>query len=264
MFYKSSETILGLDHYWFFLFLGVVVTVIFSFLRRKKYGLSIPLSIIYTVFFFVQALLGAKLLFGLERVFATGSFSDFNMSGQSLYGGIFMSALYAPAFALLSRKKCFMMYDYTAPYGMILLAFCRMGCFADGCCGARLMYIDGKPLYLPVQLFEMTTDLIILALLFYWEEKKLNWHKITDENQKKPSPYNGVLFFVMLMAYGTCRFFFEFIRVNSKVFLGMSFGQIYSILFVLLGAAVLYYQYKKRVQSDTKHKKQPKKKQIQA
>ena len=242
-FAKPVAKLLGLSYYWFFLVLGIIVTIWCAILRREKYGFGIAISIVFPVLFFLQALLGAKLLFAVEKMITAGSFSAFNMSGQSLYGTLFTTFLLAPLAALLFRKKTLQIYDYMAPFWLILLIFCRMGCFTDGCCGADLIHIGGKPLYLPVQLFEMTLDLVLLAVLFYFEENKLTWHKLTGKKDK-PNLYNGSLFFLMLVCYGVYRFILEWPRSNPVMFLGMTFGQIYSLIAIVIGLAVLYSRWK--------------------
>lgn len=251
-FAKPVAKLLGLSYYWFFLVLGIIVTIWCAILRREKYGFGMVVSIVFPVLFFLQALLGAKLLFAMEKVMTAGSFSVFNMSGQSLYGTLFTTFLLAPLAALLLRKKIFQIYDYMAPFWLILLIFCRMGCFTDGCCGADLIYVGGKPLYLPVQLFEMALDLVLLAVLFYFEENKLTWHKLTGKKDK-PNLYNGSLFFLMLACYGVYRFILEWPRNNPVMFLGMTFGQIYSLVAIVIGLALLYTQRKQYLAASKKH-----------
>ena len=185
---------------------------------------------------------------------SVGSFSAFDMSGQSLYGTLFTTFLLSPVAAFLLKKKVRLIYDYMAPFWLILLIFCRMGCFTDGCCGADLIFIsDEKPLYLPVQLFEMILDLILLSLLFYIEDYKLTWNKKETTNPK-PNLYNGSMFFVMLVCYGFYRFILEWPRNNPVMFLGMTFGQIYSLVFLIIGSFILIHFYQK-TQARAKHTK---------
>lgn len=238
-FFKRIPKIFGLTYYWFFLILGIVVTIAVSILRREKYGFNLVFSIAFPILFFLQALVGAKFLFAIEKVINARSIAAFDMSGQSLYGTLITTFPLAPLVAVFMKKKVLLIYDYMSSLWMILLIFCRIGCFTDGCCGARLIYVLDKPLILPVQLFEMFFDIIILAVLFYWEEKKLNWAH--NKKKKKNNSYNGILFFAMLIMYGVCRFMLEFIRDNPRIFLGMSFGHIYSLIFIIVGAVFLYF-----------------------
>ena len=249
-FNKLTEKILGLSYYWFFLVLGIIATILFSIIRREKYGFGIVFSLVFPIFFFLQALVGAKFLFGLEKVIASGKLSTFNMNGQSLYGTLFTTFSLAPIVSVLTRKKLSLIYDYIAPLWMILLIFCRMGCFTDGCCGANMIIAGGQAFYLPVQLFEMIFDLGVLALLFSWENNKLTWYK-EESNSEKPNLYHGTLFFVMLALYGLYRFVLEFFRNNPVMFLGMTFGQIYCVIIIIVAGLVLLYssrKYKTRVE----------------
>ena len=257
-FAKPFEKILGLSYYWFFLLVGIIVIILFSIMRREKYGFGMIFSIVFPVFFFLQALIGAKFLFGLEKVVSTGKFSAFDISGQSLYGTLFTTFSLAPLVALFTRKKLSLIYDYMASLWMILLIFCRMGCFTDGCCGADILMFGNQAFYLPVQLFEMVFDFGVLALLFSWEENKLTWDK-TDSNSKNPNLYHGILFFVMLALYGVYRFVLEFFRNNPVMFLGMTFGQIYCLIILIVAGFVLWHRFS-RYQLELKRLSRTKKK----
>ncbi len=221
--------ILGLTHSWFVLLIGAVCAVVMAAVRRKQYGLTIAQTIIFSVMLAIQAVVGAKVLFGIERVMGG---NEFNMSGLSLFGGVFFTLMFTPIMARIFKKDTAMLFDFVAPLGMILIASARMGCFFAHCCGAKAQMINGRPFYWPVQLFEVILDLSVLAVLLYWEQNKLNW----AEKNRKVNAYNGILALTILACYGTYRFMLEFLRDTPKDWLGMSNGQVYSL--ICLGVSI--------------------------
>ena len=110
----------------------------------------------------------------------------------------------------------------------------RVGCFINGCCGAWTFWHNGVPIVLPVQLFEVLCDLLILELCY-----KLS------ENQK----YIGYSFPVSLFLYGVCRFLLEFLRKNPKTVLFLTNAQIFSLIAIVSGIVMI-----KILKSKTMHK----------
>ena len=230
VFNKTTEGILWIPHYWFMLSVGAVIACLLAFWRRQLYELNVWQTIAVMIFLPVEAVVGSKLLFALEN--------GFIFSGMSLFGGVFMTVVVVPLFAKVLRKPIARMYDFIAPMGITLIAFVRMGCFMDGCCGAAPGYVGDTYFVLPIQLFEVVLDFGVLAVLLYLEQHKLTF----GENAKKINFYNGTLALVILTSYGAYRFILEFWRNTPKVHLGMSIGQIYALIILAFGASLLYYR----------------------
>ena len=249
-FHKITKTIFGIPHYYFMVLIGAIVACLLAFWRRKQYDLSIVHTIILMVLLSVQAFVGSKLLFALENGFV--------FDGLSLFGGVFMTVAFVPIVAIILKKEIAKLFDFIAPMGMTLIASVRMGCFMDGCCGAPLRYIGPKAFILPVQLFEVILDLSVLAVLLYLEQNKLTW----GEKDKKINLYNGTLALVILASYGTYRFILEFWRATPKNLLGMSNGQVYSLICLALSIIIFLNRkqkhdraLKKQMFHDKKHTK---------
>jgi len=230
-------SILGIDAYVFLMMVGLLFTIVLAVLRRHLLEIKSVTAVIIAVVFFLQAYLGAKILYGLELVISENDFGMFDMEGQSLYGTVFISFLFIPILAKLLRKNINSMFDYIAPFWIVLLAFVRLGCFTIGCCGADACMISGVSIILPVQLFEVICDLIIMQIVFCFENK-------ANEKCEKFIK-TGDSFFIMIGLYGLCRFLLEFIRATEVIFAGFTFGQIYSIICIFISIIVICLNKKK-------------------
>lgn len=237
---ESSPAILGIDVYWILMIIGLIITIIVAYLRREIYGINSLASFMIAVVFFLQAFLGAKLLCGIEMVITDRSFDSFDMSGQSLYGTIFISFLFIPILSKILKMDTWALYDYVAPFWAILLIFVRTGCYFHGCCGADACLISGVELILPVQLFEVIIDLIILQIVFNIENRNIG----SSENERK----TGNSFFMMIALYGLFRFMLEFIRNNTIIWIGMTFGQIYSVICIVIAICAMMKE-KKQIEN---------------
>lgn len=225
------SSILGISLYWILMFIGLFITIILAYLRRNIYGIKGWVSIVVAIVFFLQAFLGAKLLFGIEMAFNQNSIKSFDISGQSLYGTVFISFAFIPILALILKKRAVELYDYIAPFWLVLLVFVRTGCYFNGCCGADACSILGAEIILPVQLFEVVIDLLILQIVFNIEKET----HVSKTNKQ----ITGNSFFIMIGIYGVFRFILEFLRNNSIIWLGMTFGQIYSVLCVIIAIIII-------------------------
>lgn|GEM_PF-5768699 len=251
----QRASILGISHSWFMMLLGALITVLLAVVRRKQYGVRFALLLAIAIILPVQAVLGSKLLYGIERVIGQG---DFNMSGLSLFGGVYLTLLFVPLVARIFKIKAAQLFDFVAPLGMVLIASSRFGCFFAHCCAGGLQMINGKPFYLPVPLIEIFFDLAILAVLLYLEQSKLSWGQ-ADEKASKLNPYHGILALLILLSYGVIRFTLEFFRERTAVFAGMSFGHIHSLICIAIGVWALLRrreQYQRALEKSQRHSKQ--------
>jgi prolipoprotein diacylglyceryltransferase len=214
--------------------IGAILAWLLALARRNKYGLSIVEATMFSIILIFQAYFGAKLMSGIERVIDQGSFSAFDLNGQSFFGGGFLTILYAFLFAKITRNNVRKIYDLCAPCALLILAFLRTGCFITGCCGSYEFFVGSKSFYLPVQLFEVALDFALLAVLLYIDDTKLSWEK-TGKTNKCMSGFHGTLLFITLVGYGGYRFLLEFLRDTGAIFLGLTFGQIHSITSITIG-----------------------------
>ena len=212
--------IIGIPVYWLLMICGFAVSLIVSLFRSKKYLLDKKKAVASPVLFLVISFIGAKLLYLIENSAKQGALK-LELSGLSLFGAIFLITAAVPLIALIYKKRVWEMYDYFTPFGLIMLSCVRTGCFFNGCCGALTIWNGITPIILPIQLFEVICDLLILEFCFRIEEKK-----------------RGYLYQFFLFSYGICRFFLEFLRNSPKDIHGLSFGQIFSLIAIALSVGL--------------------------
>lgn len=120
------------------------------------------------------------------------------------------------------------------------IAIGRIGCFFNGCCygvvttsfiGVRFPSLGDGLRHLPTQLFESAYSILIFLVLL-WFNKKVK--------------EKGSIFFAFTGLYGLLRFFNEFLRVNPKVYFGLSGSQIFSLLFIVASAYYFFVFQRKR------------------
>jgi len=224
-------TVLGVDSYTFFLVLGVVAGIIVSVLRRQIIYANISKALLISVLFIIQAFVGIKLFFGMEKVIAHESWDYFSISGFSLYGAIFFSMMFIPVIAKLFKVDAKLLFDYLICTGLVVLVCVKFGCFTVGCCAARACSITEIDIILPIQLFEALWLLFILQIMFNIEAKRL---KVKDRNYRI-----GANFFVTVILYGVFRFCIEFIKDAPELFLGITINQLYALTSIIISIIVL-------------------------
>ena len=222
--FKATDLhILGIPIYWFMLLLGFLVSLLFSFLERKKSQMSVFAALLHPIVFLIISIIGAKLLYMVEnhQVLSSG---NVELSGLSLYGAFFSTMLLTPIFAKISKRRSQDQYDYYTSLFLILLIFVRLGCFFNGCCGAKILWIHSNPIILPVQLFEVTLDIAFFDLCLSLQKKY---------------PSQGYAFPAFTIMYGFSRFFIEFLRKNQPVLLGLTSSQIISVIVIIIAVFMI-------------------------
>jgi len=240
--YKDIK-VLGLSIQNALMILGLFVCAGLSSIKSKQYGFTIGGSILATVVFFLFSYLGAKLLAGVERCIDNG-WTVWSMEGQSLFGVLYISMVAIPLMALVFKKKVSDLFDFFAPTCPLLLAFIRTGCFLGGCCGPKEMQWGNSPVLLPVQLFEVICDLIILYFCL-----------IQDRPKENGTGKGSGIWPFMMVTYCFTRFLLEFLRYSKLYFGWISLSQTHCIIFFVVGMAWYCYLWEKDAQSKKQHKK---------
>ena len=210
--------IVGIPIYWFLLLCGFIITLIVSWNRCEKYHINKIGAIVFPVLFLLIAYAGGKILYIVENYIQFKK-SGLELDGMSLYGAIYLVLIAVPLIAICTKKRVLSMYDFFTPFGIILLACVRTGCFFNGCCGAITIWNETTPIILPVQLIEVVSDLLILELCF-WIEKKYT--------------FKGYMYPAFMLLYGVCRFLLEFLRDTPKDIAFLSHGQVFSLIGIVL------------------------------
>lgn len=215
--------ILGINigSYWSMLVIATIVCVYLSIKRAPAFNIKSYKAVIITILLVIYGCIGAKILFLIENP------SEFSLSGgMSFFGSVFFVPIAIAVTALVSRIRISKCMDFIAIYIPLILAFMRIGCYFNGCCGGRTCTIGDTSFVPPMQLIECFFDIIIFSLLYASERK----------NNIK---YSGEQYPKFMIMYAIIRMVMEFFRETEKNIFGMSSGQWFSIVSFLIGTAAL-------------------------
>ncbi|WP_144395002.1 prolipoprotein diacylglyceryl transferase [Pleionea sediminis] len=178
---------------------------------------------------FIGAIFGAKLavLMG-DVLWPIKPFDQwFNLifSGRSIVGALLFGFIFSEiAKPIMGYRR--LPNDRFAVIIPFSIAIGRIGCWFSGCClgiesksfGA-IKHLDGIERY-PIALIEISFHLTIGAILIYLFRKKM---------------FQGQIFALFMIAYGSFRFLSEFIRATDKAFLGYSAYQWFALILIITG-----------------------------
>jgi len=179
--------------------------------------------------------------------------------GMVFYGGLIGGILAGIIYLNRNHLDIEEIGDITVPAFALGIFFGRIGCFLNGCCYGKVSHTCGvsfpknSPAYyeqmssgaiphnavsslpvIPTQLIESFSCLLIFfILLVLYRFKK----------------FKGIIFYAFFILYGTERFLVDFLRYYSKeamIFKILSLSQITSLLFVIVGIAMLFSSYKRK------------------
>ena len=218
-------TIFGfnIESYPFFVSLAIILGLLFFYLEAKKHKSNNERTFYIVLAALFGGALGSKLpiwIFHFNEIVAT--FPDISpiLSGRTIVGGLIggtLGVILLKRHLNINEKKG----NLFAPAIAIGIAIGRIGCFLRGCCYGiptslpwGVNFGDGIARH-PTQIYE---SLFMFAMFFYLQRAK----------KKNPAP--GYLFKLLMIIYFIFRFLIEFIRVEAKIFLGLSGYQWASLL----------------------------------
>lgn len=191
----------------------------------------------------VFGVIGAKLMFMLKNP-ERASFSDWGSitsgSGFSSQGAILAAIAVTLIFARFSKVKLNLLLDSAAAPAVLAYAIARFGCFlaGDDCYGIKtdvpwaISYPKGvaptHDLVHPLPTYEIIYSLAI-------------WYFLKTRQKLTTAPYSQ--FFWLLLTWGFCRFWVEFISTNPIKLLGMTGSQFGALLMFLVGLSFFAWQY---------------------
>lgn len=208
--------------------IGAIAMLVCIWNRRKRFSLLWWQCILFTFLLTVCGIAGAKLLFILENireVLESGS----STGGVSFFGSVYLVPLIMPLVGWLFRLKPSQTHDLCAPCIAIMVAFIRIGCLFNGCCGGRVVYTGNYYFSWPTQIMECIGDVLIFLWLLDIEEK---------------GGKEGFLYPLLMLSYSIMRFFIEFLRYSSSKWLYLSNGHWFALAAIV--AAVLWLRVHKR------------------
>jgi len=196
------------------IFIFAVLMFVQLWLRRKLYAVTAINVLGMTVGVAGMGLLGTYIMFFLENGF---------WYGKSFFGAVLFFPILLLPLTYLFRIKLLDFLDYATPPGLSILVVYKINCKMLNCCSGRVLWFSeaGIPTYFPSQMVEAAAAALITLLLLVLER--------TGKWKKQLYP-------LCLIFYGTSRFVLNFFRWDqNKYFLGMTSGQFWSVISLLIG-----------------------------
>ena len=198
--------------------IGTVAMLITMLPMSKRYQIAGWKTALSALLLTITGTIGTYIWFVVENGY---------FAGRSFYGAVF---LVPPVFFLLAkflRVHAGELIDLCAPAECVMLTIMKYQCMKDGCCGGRVLCTtaEGLEVIFPSQIAETVAALIIAVILI-----------VMARNPKN----RGTLFPWYMVIYGASRFVLNLFRAENAVFLlGMTAGNVWSVLSVILGFAWL-------------------------
>lgn len=201
-----------------------IVVAVFCLFYRRHYGydwfraLLIPLLFLLSLDIFI-------LLVG----WALTGFTTFGQK-DFVYGCCFVP-LMAIGFGRLMKDDWRRMLDFMTPGFPLALAVVKISCCFVGCCfGYPVKHGLYNPIFeqelFPVQIMEGIVALIVCFICAFIAKREA--YRVT-----------GRMYPIFLILFGGSRFFLEFLRLNIKLFWGISFLALWALLMVAVGVVWL-------------------------
>ena len=202
---------------------------------RKRYGIPALWAILASVIFYYGVMAALRVSVLLENGFQ-------NFSGMN----IIKTFVYVPLICILLskilKKPIALVLSYAGPVVLVWHIIGQSVCPFLGCCaGIPCKWGIWNPALnervFPIQwLICLVTLAILIAMLRY--------------EKQKDYAGDGKSYPVMLIVYGSARFFLEFLRQREKVFLGVSEIGLHALFMVLVGTVWLFVAYEIKVEKE--------------
>jgi len=210
-----------------------IVVGIFCLFWRKHYGYKWFRSLLIPLFL----LLSLNILILLIGWALTG-FTLFGV--KNIVVGFPFVPFLAMGFAKLMKDDWKRMLDYMSPVFPMTQVVAKISCCFAGCCfGYPMAHGMWNPIFkqylFPVQIVEGVVALIITFIM-------------THIARRQEYRVTGRMYPIFLILFGGTRFFLEFLRLNVKMFWGLSMLSLWALLGVVIGAVWLILDNRKQRQ----------------
>ena len=204
---------------------GFVAVLIFNLINCKNFKIPIWKAAIFTVLVYALSVVWMFFLY-----WAASGFK--NWGGNNIVRVFIWVPLFAWPVAKLLKLNWKTCCDYISPCLCVVHGVAHLGCVFDGCChGYRWDYGIFNPALhyktFPIQPIEALVAIGIVVFLCIRQHK--NNYKV-----------DGLSYPIMLILFGSTRFFLEFARDNDKVFLGISNLAIHAFVMFIVGLALYF------------------------
>ncbi len=202
---------------------GFVAVFVFAFFWCRKYEIPTGKALLFTVLVYLISALLMFTLCWIENGFK-------GWGGNNIVRVFIWVPIVALPIAKLMKIDWLRSCDFLAPCVPLIQAVAHWGCIFAGCCHG---YPSSWGIYnpalgqtvFPCPPLEALVALAIVIIVCRYEKK----------HDYKP---NGYAYPLMLVLFGSTRFFLEFLRDNDKLFLGISSLALHALLMVLVGVAI--------------------------
>jgi phosphatidylglycerol:prolipoprotein diacylglycerol transferase len=247
-------SIFGLDIRWYGLayIAGFFLALFLSPKIAQKKNLKISKIDFENLLFgiFLSGVIGGRLgffLFYSLETFSTNFLEIFRIwhGGMSIHGGILGATIFGILWSKIHKKNALEIFDTLALPLAIALGFGRIANFINGelvgvptdqSWGIIFPHIDNLYRH-PSQLYETIKNWVLALILFVLCLKNYG-------NKK------GFFSFVFLFGYGLMRSGIEFFREETSQILGISTGQVLSIILVFIALIIAFSQNFWRIKND--------------
>ncbi|MBQ8925889.1 MAG: prolipoprotein diacylglyceryl transferase [Clostridia bacterium] len=252
--------------------IGALLAIFVSQWRAKRRGLDGDLVFSAAVWGLFAGLLGAKLTFiasNIKLLFSDPG-SVLGADGFTVYGGVVLGILVGGLIVRHAKVDVPLYLDLVIPQIALAQCFGRIGCFLAGCCYGRPTHShfgvvfppeaiapSGIPL-IPTQLISAAGDFLIFIILILLSNFATDYLKVgkaksgadlLDQNVASPKKsflQPPAISGMYLILYGIGRFVIEFLRADPrKTALGLTSNQFVSIVFLIVGIALIAYGFKR-------------------
>ena len=212
--------------YFGFHILGYLSVLFFNIWYGKKQKIETWKSIVTTIIVYAITYIWIYIQYWIESGFK-------NFGGNNIVRGFIYIPIIALPVARLLKINWKQMCDFIAPCVCLSQGISHIGCIFEGCCKGfpsswGIYNPWDKAILFPIQLFESFVALLIVIVIVY-RAKRLGF--ISD----------GKSFPLMLIAFGSTRFLFEFARDNDKILWGCSSLAFHALFMALVGVTALLY-----------------------
>ena len=234
---RVAFSIFGLDVYWYGIIIvtGILISSIFAKkeFERRGYKGGIVDDILFTIL--PVGVIGARLWYVIFEWDYYGAHPkeiiDIRGGGLAIQGGIIFGLI---ALYIFSKVRDIPMVDLTdilSPSLVFAQAVGRWGNITNAEAHGYLtdlpwgIIIDGVKVH-PTFFYESLGDFLIFLFLVLYRKK---------------NPSKGFISGIYFLAYGIVRFFVEGLRTDSLYVFGLRTAQLVSIVFMVVGIALLIY-----------------------
>lgn len=234
-----------------FLALGVLAGIFICWRLAQFYDISAEKILDLSLLSFFGGMIGARLFYilfnltqfdSVEKMFLINKYP-----GLSFWGGIFLGLLTLSFFARKSKINLFQILDFGSVGFTIGQFWGNIGCFLSGCgygvvsslsIATPVVGLLGKRF--PIQAVEAAVFLLIF--LYLWKSV-VRFH------------FAGKIFGYFLVLEGIVKLVTESLRASVNYIpylIGITYGQVFSIILILAGTTIYYQQSKRSIWEDLK------------